>query len=54
MLESFASFVVDFQGWKVAAALEVYQGDVALMSFNPHSMAVMQRIAGERLLPGVA
>ncbi len=29
----------------VATALQGYTGDVAVMSFNPHSMAVMQRIA---------
>ena len=33
----------------VAAALDGYDGDVAVMSFNPHSMAVMQRIAGDVL-----
>ena len=31
----------------VAAGLDGYSGDVAVMSFNPHSMAVMQRIAGD-------
>jgi len=33
----------------VAAALDGYGGEVAVMSFNPHSMAVMQRIAGDVL-----
>lgn len=31
----------------VAAALAEYAGEVAVMSFNPHSMTVMQRIAGD-------
>ena len=31
----------------VAAAIEGYDGEVAVMSFNPHSMAVMRRIAGD-------
>ncbi|MGL4319521.1 MAG: glycerophosphodiester phosphodiesterase family protein [Paracoccaceae bacterium] len=29
----------------VAAALATYQGDVAVMSFNPHSIALMARLA---------
>ena len=33
----------------VAAALEAYTGDVAVMSFNPHSIAVMRRIAEDVL-----
>ncbi len=32
----------------VAEALETYAGDVAVMSFNPHSVAEMKRIAGQR------
>ena len=35
----------DKGGTPVPSSLEGYDGPVAVMSFNPHSMAVMQRIA---------